>query len=365
MKKQHTILVVLALAAGVGIGALLLRPQAKTTQTALPEVPLIDQMAHGVSNILIRVDKRVRERGDAMALAKLAYEAIRGGTPFADVAKGRSDDASAPDGGFLGFVPAHHETSFSGAVQALHPGQVSPPLWTQRGWMIVKRHTFEETVDLERTLWIPTHGFYVQYDGMPLAKGRTKEQAFQLASEALERIRAGQMTLEDARAQFSDEPEPPPEAFLRMTANRPHSRVAYDALKEAKVGELIGPVDANEGWGVLVRGRYLRSFMRHILIQHARSRNRAQRVRRTPQQAKELADTVLREALDAPKTWDRLVERYSDDDRGRDMDGAMGVMGPGLMPHGFEKHLYDTPPGAICKHVIESPFGYHIVWRVN
>lgn len=365
-KQSKTVLFAgLALAIGLLLGRFLLAPDAGSATARVPPLRVIDRYAYGVSHILIRSGPGTRTHGEALKLVELAYDALRRGAPFAEVAKGRSEDAAAADGGFLGFVPHEHETTFAGAVQALHPGEMSPPISTQRGWQILKRHTYEETVALERKLWIPTLGFYVAYGDAPNAEGRTREEAFDLATEAMNKLAAGQITIEQARAQFTNEPRPPPEAFAGMTANRPHSKAAYDALKNAEVGQIVGPVDAPDGWGVLIRGRFLRSFMRHILVQHAHSRNRAQGVTRSKETARELAQRALDEALADRSRWTSLVERYTDHMPSRFHDGAMGVMGPGLMPKGFEKYLYDTPPGEICKHVVETPFGFHVVWRVN
>ncbi len=79
--------------------------------------------------------------------AKKAEARIKGGEPFADVAKAMSTDTSAASGGLVGcagsgtFVP-----EFEKAAAELKPGQVSAPVKTQFGWHVitVKEMTFAD-----------------------------------------------------------------------------------------------------------------------------------------------------------------------------------------------------------------------------
>jgi peptidyl-prolyl cis-trans isomerase C len=71
--------------------------------------------------------------------AKAIVEEIKGGADFASVAKEKSKDPGAADGGDLGYftkdqmVPEFSEVAFK-----MYPGQVSNPVKTQFGWHVIK-----------------------------------------------------------------------------------------------------------------------------------------------------------------------------------------------------------------------------------
>lgn len=73
------------------------------------------------------------------AEAKEALAAIRGGQDFAEVAKARSQDGSAVQGGDLGYFTAEQMVpEFATAAFALEAGQVSEPVESQFGWHLIK-----------------------------------------------------------------------------------------------------------------------------------------------------------------------------------------------------------------------------------
>jgi len=80
-------------------------------------------------HILVQTEQEARE-----ALAQ-----VRGGADFAEVAKQRSGDGSAGQGGDLGFFQAEDMVpEFSKAAFAMQPGQVSEPVQSPFGWHVIK-----------------------------------------------------------------------------------------------------------------------------------------------------------------------------------------------------------------------------------
>ena len=111
---------------------------------AVQEWTDVDQVAFPISTILKRVDGNQSE-GAARSEAWDLWRSIAiDGLDFAQVARQNTDDATRSVGGFAGFVPTDLETRAAGAIQALRPGEVSPPIRTGLGYQIFKRHTFEE-----------------------------------------------------------------------------------------------------------------------------------------------------------------------------------------------------------------------------
>lgn len=328
----------------------------------------VDLLAYGVSQIFIPVDEE-RPPAQGEALIRQADRALASGEDFAAVARGRSQHPAASDGGFLGFVTASADTAFSGAVQSLRPGQVSPPIRTQYGWHIIKRHPFEEARALDRKLRIPTYGVVVGWDDPQRPKvvpaGRTRAEAERLAGELVGQLASGTTTLEEAAKRYANARRRTPDPYLGPTARREGNEHIFDALAGAEPGQILGPFDTPDGFAVLVRGRYLRSLFRHVLISHIEAPKREMGAKRTAAQALDLARRVLAEALADRDDWDRLVETYSDDPWSRTTRGRMGVLSTGDMPEGFETFVYDQEPDTIHPHVVASPFGFHVVWKVN
>ena len=71
--------------------------------------------------------------------AKQVSEALKKGADFAELAKKKSKDPGASDGGDLGFFTKDQMVpEFSAAAFALEPGKISDPVKTQFGWHIIK-----------------------------------------------------------------------------------------------------------------------------------------------------------------------------------------------------------------------------------
>jgi peptidyl-prolyl cis-trans isomerase C len=71
--------------------------------------------------------------------AKAVEEELKKGADFAELAKKKSKDPGASDGGDLGFFTKEQMVpEFSAAAFALEPGKISDPIKTQFGWHIIK-----------------------------------------------------------------------------------------------------------------------------------------------------------------------------------------------------------------------------------
>src|SRR5690606_19495602 len=71
-------------------------------------------------------------------LAQLRQRLVNGES-FEDLAKRYSDDASAPQGGDLGWLtPGETVPPFERAMNALEPNQLSQPVESQFGWHLIQ-----------------------------------------------------------------------------------------------------------------------------------------------------------------------------------------------------------------------------------
>jgi peptidyl-prolyl cis-trans isomerase C len=71
--------------------------------------------------------------------AKAIVDQLRGGADFATLAKEKSKDPGAADGGDLGyFTKEQMVPQFSEVAFRMYPGQLSNPVKTQFGWHVIK-----------------------------------------------------------------------------------------------------------------------------------------------------------------------------------------------------------------------------------
>jgi peptidyl-prolyl cis-trans isomerase C len=71
--------------------------------------------------------------------AKEIADAIRNGADFAELAKQKSKDPGAADGGDLGyFTKDQMVPEFADVAFKMHPGQLSNPIKTQFGWHVIR-----------------------------------------------------------------------------------------------------------------------------------------------------------------------------------------------------------------------------------
>jgi len=351
-----SVLLALAAAASAGCG----------DSAGSPPTGEADDYAFAISQVVLHVGEGKRSEGDAFVRARQARERILAGVPFAEVARARSDDAAAEDGGFIGFVEVYPDTAFAGAVQALEPGEVSPVIHTPIGYHVLYRHPYEEGRRIERGIQIPAHGFWVPHGDLPGANGRTLEQAREEARRALASLRGGEATLMEAREAAGGVPPAREDGFLGYFRNRAPHQDLYAALASLAEGAyLTEPLETQGGVAVMRRGRHLRCLARHILVRHSASEGLQRGVLRTHAEAEARAEEALAAARARPDQWDELVQRYSDDLRTVGNRGTLGVVGPGQLPESVEAALLDTPPGGLHGSVVESPLGFHVLLRVD
>lgn len=116
--------------------------QAQKQGVTLPEGEPMRQ--YRAQHILIKADSENAAVGAESTIRKIYGEA-RSGTDFSSLARQYSQDASAGNGGDLGwFADGVMVPAFEEAVRSLKPGQVSAPVRTQFGWHIIKLNEVRE-----------------------------------------------------------------------------------------------------------------------------------------------------------------------------------------------------------------------------
>lgn len=121
--------------AGYHILKVLQRGQSQGLGEAENEMVVTQTRAH---HILIKLDQITSDEQAKMRIEQLA-DRIRAGESFEDLARAYSEDASAPQGGDLGWLnPGETVPPFEEAMNALVPGQISAPVRSQFGWHLIR-----------------------------------------------------------------------------------------------------------------------------------------------------------------------------------------------------------------------------------
>lgn len=330
-------------------------------QTLLPEAT----WTYPVSQIFLQRD--AQRPTLVLRAAEEVQRELEAGRPFADIAHARSDDGGSKDlGGFLGFLRPRGDDPFYGAMQAARPGVPTYPFDSKEGVHFILRHTFEEGRALEAESTVAAHGFFVPWkELLPEATTRTKDEARALAAQTLARLRAGETTLLAAAEEYAPVPPRRDDVFLGRIRRAGEMRGLYEHLRSTEVGAYADLFESPQGYGVLTRKPLLRAIARHVLVRHRESTNRSLSMRRSREEAREIAEQVLAEADPEGGNWVDLVRRYSDDAGSEAIGGSLGVVGNGDAVPDVEAVLLETPPGRVADRLAESPDGFHVLYRVR
>ncbi|WP_454478619.1 peptidylprolyl isomerase [Castellaniella ginsengisoli] len=112
-------------------------PETAATRAPAPSGPMMVTQTHA-RHILIKTSKVVDD-AKARAILEGLRTRIEHGESFAELAKRYSEDASAPQGGDLGWLnPGETVPAFEQAMNALQDGQVSEPVKSPFGWHLIQ-----------------------------------------------------------------------------------------------------------------------------------------------------------------------------------------------------------------------------------
>jgi peptidyl-prolyl cis-trans isomerase D len=134
-----------------------------------------------------------------------------------------------------------------------------------------------------------------------------------------------------------------------------------DALFNLPEGQVYGPY-MHENYYCITRsmGRKSGASARasHILISYEGSQVPSKREKRTKEEAKAKAESLLAQVKANPQSMMMLALTNSDDGSSQ-KGGDLGYFGPGQMVPAFDKFVFDNPVGTIG--LVETQFGFHII----
>ncbi|MNK40851.1 Chaperone SurA precursor [compost metagenome] len=126
------------------------RPQAQAQAPQGPTQVTQTRARH----ILIKTSTVMSDELARQRLDQVRQRLLGGGAKFEDMARQYSQDATAPQGGELGWLnPGETVPPFEAAMNALQPGELSQPVQTPFGWHLIQveeRREHDATDDLAR-----------------------------------------------------------------------------------------------------------------------------------------------------------------------------------------------------------------------
>lgn len=203
----------------------------------------------------------------------------------------------------------------------------------------------------------------IGYEGAMRSKAtRTKDEAQALATKVLGEIKGGADFAEKAK-EHSEGPTGPRGGDLGSF--RPGQMVpAFEkALVDLAVGDVAAePVETQFGFHVIKRNELPPTYgAQHILIQYKGSQRAAPSITRTKEEAETFAKGLLDKAMGGAD-FGELAKENSDGPSGP-RGGDLGEFPKGAMVPAFEEGMLEVEAGKVVPHLVETPFGFHVILR--
>jgi parvulin-like peptidyl-prolyl isomerase len=190
--------------------------------------------------------------------------------------------------------------------------------------------------------------------------------AAQARAEQLRQKLASGTALSDL-AKETDEPKTGAKGGAMGTYVRDNWPEKYAPLKELVfalgLGETSAVVEHPHGLVVAQRCKVEKVHTRHILIRYKGAKNAESKLKRSKEDAQQLAAKLLAEASKAGADFEALAKKQSEDGSA-ERGGDLGLVGRGLFAPSYEAAAFVLKPGELSA-VVESDFGFHIIQRVD
>lgn len=110
---------------------------------------------------------------------------------------------------------------------------------------------------------------------------------------------------------------------------------------------------------------------KHILVQYKGSMRAGPQIERTKEEAKARAEEVVKKVAATKSSatreddWRKLVTEYSDEPGSDKRGGDLGRFRKGAMVPQFTEGVEALKVGDTSPAPVETPFGYHVIWRTQ
>ncbi len=306
-----------------------------------------------------------RTEPEALGMARaIAAEARKDPARFPAIARERSEDPLAPEGGDLGTWNQGDRPDLDAPVAALAMGAVSDPIPSERGFLVFRRDPpVPEARVAARRLVIAWAGAI----RAPAAVARTREEALAHAGALAARAHQDPTAFEALVRAESDGWDRDRGGYLGawiLGGGRfpPAVDRAVAALAD---GAISPPVETRSGYVLLQRIAAVEPPAMlagaHILIAFEGAEKARPGVRRTREEALAEAREILAEVRRDPASFGRMAAARSDDAGGK-RGGDLGSFRRGTLPPPLEDALAGLSAGEVGGPVL-TQYGYHVILR--
>ena len=136
-----------------------------------------------------------------------------------------------------------------------------------------------------------------------------------------------------------------------------------DSIYNLAVGDIYGPYKIDNTFSVskVIESKQMPDSIqsKHILIRYTGSFRAASDVTRSKEEAKKLADSILRVVKRNTSKFEALSAALSEDSSNKDKGGDLGYNPPGRMVAEFDEFIIANKTGTLG--VVETDFGFHVV----
>ena len=328
------------------------------------QVPLGEQ--HRVRHILVQYrgaqgagEKTTRSKASADSLLESLRERVVAGEDFGDLARKYSDDASAPDGGEIApLEPGDTPPDFEKVAFALQPGELSVEFESPVGFHLIQR-LGGQLIGIEHVLVT-----YRGAQGAPDTLQRTRTEALARVDKLLTDLQNPESSFPMAAAHYSDDLQTAFRGgymgeFTRGRMPKALEDVAF-ALEPDQISKVV---ETPEGFHILKRVKLELIRVEHILVTHALSDGLEHEGMRTEPEALQRALDILFRAKKG-EDFEKLAQEMSDDKMTAPKGGRLPPLSRGQAVPEFEEIAFGLKPGEIS-NVVKTPFGFHIIRRVD
>ena len=191
---------------------------------------------------------------------------------------------------------------------------------------------------------------------------RSEDAAADRARTVSSLLRAPGSNFGEVAREYGD--VPPSIDRLERSATEPE---VFNTAAALNRGEVSQPIRTPGGFVIMSRRADPASgpttvSARHILIAYEGARRASDTVTRTREEALALAADVRTQALGGAN-WTEL-HRENTDEPGSPPNGDLGTFGRGQMVPAFERAVFALEVGATGE-VVETPFGFHVIQRIE
>ena len=234
------------------------------------------------------------------------------------------------------------------ASQAQPPGDLSPPA---------------AAIGSEQPSELNAAHVLIAYqgsEGAPADLTRSKDEALALAQEIAGKVKTEGADFAALAKEYSDCPSAAEGGNLGIFRPRDMVKPFADATMKLAVGEVSDIVETQFGYHVIRRQEIQKASAKHILVQYKGSMLADAHIKRTKDDALARIQECLKRAR-AGEKFEDLAREYSDGPSGP-RGGDLGEFQQGKMHPAFEEATFACEVGKITD-VVETPFGYHIIYR--